>query len=145
MNKGLNRSLLFLLAISLSGNVFAQTKRTTYISDGVKLLNQGKYEEADSQFNQAIDENPHNMYAYDWLCVLYTKKGDFNQALKNCNIAITLSPHFVRAYEHRANIYYLQKEYDKAWDDVKRITEIRPSYKFPSVFQSLNKKESGTP
>lgn len=50
--------------------------------------------------------------------------GKYREALAEFNMAIRIVPTYPVSYEERAKIYLKWKQYDKAWDDIKRCQSL---------------------
>ena len=66
-----------------------QTSSTVCSNLGMCYLAMGKMEDAINAYNDAIDANPKNPYAYSNLANLYIRQGDYNKAMEYANIALT--------------------------------------------------------
>ena len=53
----------------------------------------------------------------------YTDQGNYDRAIADFTQALTLNPNYALAYYHRAVAEFLQKDYTKAWADVKRFQQ----------------------
>src|SRR5262245_16002707 len=68
---------------------------------GNRLLNQGSYEAAITQYTHAIELNPYLTLAYTYRGLAYDKQGDYENALADFAYAIQLSPEDTVAYFNR--------------------------------------------
>ena len=86
----------------------------TLIDRGVANLENGKFDQALDDFNQALKLKPNDASLYDYRGIAYRTNGLDDQALQDFNKAIQLDPKFARAYRNRAMVYYDKTEYGKA-------------------------------
>ncbi len=68
-------------------------------------------------------------------------KGQSDQAISDFNKAIQINPMLALAYGNRGRAYYFKKEYDKSWDDVKKVQTL--GYPIPPEFLDDLRKASG--
>ncbi len=86
---------------------------------------QGNFTEAISDYNKAVGLKADYEDSYYNLGLTYYKQGNLTQALSNYSKAIEINPKDTAAYNDRAIIYYKLREYDKTWDDVHKIKELK--------------------
>lgn len=98
-------------------------------------------EEESSQENNLTLVQPETAEEYFKRGIDSNGKGDFAQGLSDLSKAIEIDPNFAGAYGSRAFVYYKAKEYDKAWEDVRKAeglgTVVDPE------FLSALKEKSG--
>jgi tetratricopeptide (TPR) repeat protein len=51
-------------------------------------------------------------------------KGNLSQAILDYDNAIQIDPDYAIAYGNRAAAYFFKKEYDKAWEDVRKAESL---------------------
>ena len=66
----------------------------------------GKYEEAITQYQQALKQDPQSSYLYESLALLYYQRGYIQKAISHCQQAIKLDPHTSSPHRLLGNIYY---------------------------------------
>ena len=86
--------------------------------------------------SESKDANFYNIRGVD-----YGEKGQYDQAIANYNKAIEMAPEYAKAYSNRAIAYYFKKEYDKAWEDVRKAKNL--GYQIPIKFLDDLRKASG--
>lgn len=127
----MKRFTLILLSFFLSFIAGAQekSKAATLISEGIKLNDDRKYDEAIAKYKEAIQLEPNNADAnYEMAFTLYaTNKG--KDAVPYLNKVIELkSPVTVRAYDMLGSIYDLDNQADKAIEYFKEGIKANPNY-----------------
>jgi tetratricopeptide (TPR) repeat protein len=81
---------------------------------GVKLGNEGKYDEAIAKFNEVIAALPKCTECYANVGEFYSRKQDYAQAEVAYKKAIELNPSFTPAYSGLATVYNSQKKFKEA-------------------------------
>ena len=126
--------------LTLWGDVLQKSphKARAYISIGAAYVKQGNLAQALSGYNKAIEMNPGYADIYYNRGIVYDKQGNFTMALSDYNKAIEINPADADIYNNRAATYYQLKEYDKAWDDVRKIKGLGHAAS-PKLIGLLNK------
>ena len=70
----------------------------THYNLGIALLKQHKWDEAISEFEEAIDESPRMVEAYINLSGIYFQKGEIEKGIHLCKKVIEFRPDFAIAY-----------------------------------------------
>ncbi|HNW39539.1 MAG TPA: hypothetical protein PL125_00195 [Candidatus Omnitrophota bacterium] len=78
------------------------------------------YDQAISDFTEAIHINSNDVAAYAERGNAYALKGWYNQAFYDLNQAISMKPDDGLSYLYRAKAYYETQEYKLAWTDLKQ-------------------------
>jgi len=73
--------------------------------------------------------------------IAFAQKGQQDQAISDYNKALEINPRHAKSYYNRGNAYYYQKEYDKSWDDIKKVQDL--GYQVPPKFLDDLRKASG--
>ncbi|NES69991.1 MAG: tetratricopeptide repeat protein [Okeania sp. SIO2D1] len=100
----------------------------SYFEKAVKHYNEGKYEEAIADFNQAIRLNPKYAKAYNGRGLVYTLLEKNEKALADYNQAIRLNPKYAQAYNNRGIVYRRQGKNEKALADYNQAIQLNPKY-----------------
>ncbi len=79
-----------------------------------KLVKKGKYAEAIPLLNKAVDADPANADAFNYLGYSQRKLGNFDDALKNYQTALDLKPKHKGANEYLGELYLQMGQIDKA-------------------------------
>ena len=133
-------ALLFTLS-----NTFAETAKET-IEKGIadikqSYVDQGKIDDAITEFSKAISINSNDAEAYRWRGMAYAIKHNYDQAISDYTTAIGINPELAIAYNSRWVAYFHKGEYGKAWDDVHKAESL--GYKIPNDLLEELKKASG--
>jgi tetratricopeptide (TPR) repeat protein len=113
--------LLFLLL--LPGWSAAQDVQS-YIDQGIKNSQSGRYDQALKAFDQALKLKPNDPALITYKGIVYYAKGKNDQAMKLFEEAIKLNPKFGRAYYQRAMILEKQEKFDQAVTDLKKAKSL---------------------
>ncbi len=73
-----------------------------YNNRGIAFGEKGQYDQAISDFNQAIEINPRYNRAYNNRGIVYRLRGQYNQAISDFNKAIAINPLDAEAYNNLA-------------------------------------------
>jgi tetratricopeptide (TPR) repeat protein len=103
-----------------------------YANRGGAYAQIGKFEQAISDCNKAVELNPNEVNVYTFRAGAYISTGKFEQAISDCNKAISLNPGFSRAYYNRAVAYFFKQEYIKSRQDLDMARSL--GYKIPEDF-----------
>lgn len=91
-----------------------------------KLFEEGKYEEAIDQLDQAIEQDPNAKKAYVLRGASYDSIGQYDQAIADYTRAIEIDPEFVAAYNNRGSVYITLEQYEKGLPDLNKAVELNP-------------------
>jgi len=102
-----------------------------YKISGQQNLNNGNFDQAVTDFTQAIGMNPNDaeLYycrsiAHYGIGVVRNDSSSLDLAIKDCNQAIKLNPDYAAAYSTRGGAYFTKGEYDMAIDDLNRAIQL---------------------
>jgi tetratricopeptide (TPR) repeat protein len=109
--------LLFLLL--LPGPSAAQDVQS-YIDQGIKHSQAGRYDQALQAFDQALKLKPNDPALITYKGIVYYARGQNDQAMKAFEAAIKLNSNFGRAYYQRGMIYQSQEKYRPALEDIQK-------------------------
>lgn len=113
-----------------------------YILRGNMYIWKMQYSKARDDYDKAIEIDPSNSVAYLGRGVLnFVYALDDDAACKDFETAIKLNPDNIAAYFYLSNTYYRKHDYDKTWETVNKILELKGTIN-PSFLDKL-KKESG--
>jgi|GEM_PF-3784517 len=122
-------SIVVILTTFLCIPAFAQESRSRaadYIASGVKLLDSGKLQEANSAFQKAAELEPDNIKALEGLGKTYLYLDKNKEAERIFNRVLKLDPRNISAMTSLAMIYSWSKRYQEAVNLYKKVLEIDP-------------------
>ncbi|MCX5830998.1 MAG: tetratricopeptide repeat protein [Deltaproteobacteria bacterium] len=114
-----------------------QLDAVDWFREGYALAESGKYRDAISFYNKAIDADPRHATAYSARGWAYHRIGDYPSALKDNNRALDLKPNFPAALANRSTTLWGMRQYDKALADINRAIELKPDYSRAYEVRSL--------
>jgi tetratricopeptide (TPR) repeat protein len=95
---------------------------------GLVLLNEKQYDQAITQYTEAIKLYPRYAGAYAGRGRAYDRKGDYDRAMADAGEALSIDPNIALAYNVRGNAYLNKKDYDRAIADYSAAIRIDPNY-----------------
>ncbi|HEY6626494.1 MAG TPA: tetratricopeptide repeat protein [Ignavibacteriaceae bacterium] len=99
-----------------------------HIFKGVYYDEQGKFEQAISEYVKAIEVNPNYEVAYNNRGMSYYNQGEYERAISDYTKAIGLNPKYADAYNNRGIVYYEQGQNNQAISDYTMAIELNASY-----------------
>lgn len=84
----------------------------------------GQLSDAIISFEDAIDVDPDNAYAYDGLAYMFLQLGDEPLAEQNALEAVRLNPNVARARGRLGEAYFRQNNYEKAVEQLEVATQF---------------------
>jgi len=110
-----------------------QNKAQEYKDSGNQNLNKGNYDQAITDFTQAIKLNPNDVEVYSGRGTAYNGKGitckdatSLDLAIEDFNRALKLNPDFASVYTALGVAYLGKREYDKAFENCNRAIQLNP-------------------
>jgi tetratricopeptide (TPR) repeat protein len=85
------------------------------------------YDQAITEFTEAIRLDPNNDNAYYYRAFAYGQKGDYDHAIADYDKAIQIDPKHWGWYSARGNMYATIEEYDRALADYDKAIELDPN------------------
>jgi tetratricopeptide (TPR) repeat protein len=95
-----------------------QQRATAYAS-------QQQFQEAATDFDEAIKLNPRNASVYEGRASVAMKMNDLDKALAMYSEAIKINPHEPRYYSYRAYIYELKGDLTNAMADTEKLLKLQ--------------------
>jgi tetratricopeptide (TPR) repeat protein len=86
-----------------------------------------QYEKALTDYDQAIQLDPNNAYAFYNRGITYHKLDQYEKALADFDRAIKLDPDDARAFYYRSNVYHDLGWYEKALADYDQAIQLDPN------------------
>ncbi len=99
-----------------------------HASNGLALLSEFRFREAEEQFRKALELNPSYAPAHLWYSHLLRAELRLKEALEQLERAIALDPLSANMYTNLGGHYYDMEDYRTALDFYKRGAELDPSY-----------------
>lgn len=93
---------------------------------GFQIAEEGDYDRAIWNYNQAIKLNPEDAEAYNNRGLAYQSKGQLDRAIKEFDIAIKLSPADPKPYTNRGAIYTNGGNFYQGLRDFDKAVELDP-------------------
>jgi tetratricopeptide (TPR) repeat protein len=118
--KRVSYSVLTLLFLLLLPGWSAAQDVQSYVDQGIKSSQSGRYDQALKAFDQALKLKPKDPALITYKGIVFYAQGKNDQAMKLFEEAIKLNPNFGRAYYQRAMILEKQEKYDQAVADLKK-------------------------
>ncbi len=95
-----------------------------YYNLGVVSQDKHDLNRAIADYSKAIEFNPEFAHAYNNLGTAYQEKGDLFQARADYDYALLIDPGIATVYANRAVVFFLNKRYDRAWQDVRKSQSL---------------------
>jgi len=96
----------------------------SYIDQGIKHSQSGRYDQALQAFDQAMKLKPNDPALITFKGIVYYAQGQNDRALKEFEAAIKLNPNFARAYYQRGMIYLNQEKFHPAMADIQKARDL---------------------
>jgi tetratricopeptide (TPR) repeat protein len=95
-----------------------------YIELAYNAFADSRLPEAINWFNEALQVDPNNAYAYDGLAYMYLQLGDDVQAEENAILSVELNPNVARAHGRLGEAYMRNNKFDLAIDEFNKATTL---------------------
>lgn len=117
---------------------FLSAAQNSHLADtGNSLAKSGKYQEALTTLNAAIQADPNSARSYKLRGHVYYAMGDYNRALTDLDHVVTLVPNNANALADRAIVHSVMGHHGLALADIERALALKPS----STFAQAVRKE----
>lgn len=128
----LHRNTVWKDEFSLWNDVVSKSpnKSRGYNNRGLEYYGQGKFIQAEADFDKAIDLKPDFAEAYNNRGVLYGQQGLWIQAIADFSKAVELKPDYESAYHNRAYTYFLLKDYHNAQTNAAKAKKLGDPVRF---------------
>ena len=114
-----------------------------YFNLGQESLQEGKYDQAISDFSLAIEANPKYFQAFNSRGIAYYRKGQYDLAIADYSSAIELNSKDAMLYYNRGVSYANKGENDKAISDFSKAIEINKNDSGAYSFRGIVYKNKG--
>jgi Flp pilus assembly protein TadD len=116
-------ALFFLFSCASTQPKLDESKDSKFYNNrGIAFAEKGQYDQAISDFNQAIEINPRYNKAYNNRGIVYRLKGQYHQAISDFNKAIAINPLDAEAYNNLAWVLATAKA--RGFRNGKRAVEL---------------------
>ena len=119
--------------------------KSEYFTEGVKLYNKKKFEDAKFKFEQDIVFNPKSELSYLYLSKIFNKQKKKNLEEQNLNTVMLLNPENEEAIYYLAKLKLTSSDYKKSKELNKRLKSLcskfcNQSDKLKVEIENLSKK-----
>jgi len=133
----------FLFLILIFPNILLA--KSKYFTEGVKLYNKKKFEDAKFKFEQDIVFNPKSELSYLYLSKIFNKQKKKNLEEQNLNTVMLLNPENEEAIYYLAKLKLTSSDYKKSKELNKRLKSLcskfcNQSDKLKVEIENLSKK-----
>ena len=94
---------------------------------------QGNLDEAEKQYQKAIQTNPNYVEAHNNLGNIYFRKERFEEALAEYKKTVEIKPDYAQGYFNLGSTYLQQNKPEEAIESFQRALEINPKYARPTI------------
>jgi len=108
---------------------------------GNLLMEMENYEAAIRDYEAAVVSNPGHWEAWNNLGNARCRAGDLNRGIADYDRILAAEPGYAEAYHNRAVAFFLKRDFDRAWQDVKKLRSL--GYPVKPDFLSDLKRMSG--
>lgn len=105
-----------------------KTETAIYFFKGGLDANNGQYDLAISNYNEALKINQKFANAYINRGLAYRNKGEYDRAISDYNKALEIEPILALVYNNRGVVYRVKGEYDRAIRDYNKALEINSNF-----------------
>ena len=133
----------FLFLILIFPNILLA--KSEYFTEGVKLYNKKKFEDAKFKFEQDIVFNPKSELSYLYLSKIFNKQKNTNLEEQNLNTVMLLNPENEEAIYHLVKLKLTSSDYKKSKELNKRLKSLCSKFcdqsdKLKVEIENLSKK-----
>jgi len=99
-------------------------KSQQHKEQGNLFFKQGKWQDAITEYSEAIRRNPNEPLLYSNRATTYCKLMGWEAALKDCETCLKIDPNFIKALIRQGKIYHVLKQYHKSLMAYRKAAEI---------------------
>ncbi|GFO70472.1 hypothetical protein GMLC_40510 [Geomonas limicola] len=103
---------------------FSQRESAPSLKEIKQSIDNSRYQEAITSLKKYLKSDPRSADAYNYLGFSYRKTGNLREAFKAYDRALALDPKHLGAHEYRGEAYLLNKEPEKAREDLAALKAI---------------------
>jgi DNA-binding winged helix-turn-helix (wHTH) protein/tetratricopeptide (TPR) repeat protein len=94
----------------------------------VALYYEWDWQQADREFQRAIELNPNYPLAHTWDALYFSSEGQMSPALQQAERGLELDPLSLMASTELGRVYYWDRQYDKAISSYRHAIELDPYF-----------------
>lgn len=98
-----------------------------YARRGNAQMEKGSFDQAITDFDEAIRLNPNDAHTFDHRGIAYYEKGDKDRAFADYDAAIRIDPQYAHAYANRGVAWMRKGNYDRAIADYDEAIRLDPN------------------
>jgi tetratricopeptide (TPR) repeat protein len=95
---------------------------------GCALANRGRFDEAMTQYQKAVEIKPDYVDALNNLGAAFVRLGRFDEAMAQCRKALEIKPDLAEAHYNLGNALANRGRFDEAMAQYQKAVEIQPDY-----------------
>lgn len=116
--------LLILFLVMSNRDVYLETEERLY--QGYAYDTTGNFEQALTEYDEAIRLNPKYPEAYSYRGAIYDHLSQHQRAIRDFDEALKLNPQLATAYRNRGRAYYNLGQYERASRDFDEAIKLDP-------------------
>jgi len=116
------------------GKDVAQDESGRYLRLGYVQLERGQTQEALASANMALERDPKNADAQNFVGLIYMSQSDYQKAAEHLREAARLNPFFTDAHNNLGAVYRELKQYDKSLAELQTALKDK-TYRTPEKVQ----------
>lgn len=117
---------LSIISLIVCLSLFSCSSEYYYLRRGIFNYNEGRYDQAISDFTRTLEINPKLGNVYYNRGAAYWVKGEYDNAISDFNKALEINPRDPDAYISRGGVYIKKDQPDHAIPDFNKALELDP-------------------
>ena len=126
-----------------SGHIDGAALAGAYVKRGDTYRDQSLYDQAISDFAQALKINPGFAEALNGRGLVFAKKGLYDRAIADYGATLELKPDFAFAYTNLGRAYFYQGNFSKAAASFEDRLKIKPRHVYPMLWLYMARARMG--
>jgi len=118
------RKMFGCTALIESGHETPETLAIVFLNRGNALAENGQFDTAIQDYDQAIKDNPQSAEAFWRRGFALEQKGEFDRAIADYDNALKLDPNNANAFANRGHAHSHKKEFDPAIEDLTQAIKL---------------------